>query len=236
MIIKAKGIQDKFDICNPNALGGMKSPEYLKLINPLGKIPALITTEGDNIPESDTIARYVLEKYPSLPSFIPANISLKYLSEKLCRIHDIYISCIQGAMYKAPGTSFSTFGSDRIAALNELKKQLNIIEEELNSYENKHPEIKGRLGPFLCGSEVSLADATLYPTVVFCMFMLPQFFGWSESDFLGPRLSNWFAHMSSVEYASSIRAEIEEPLNGWKTAGRFVPIMAEMDALKITQI
>lgn len=183
MILKAKGIEDKVEIANPSALGGMKSPEYLKSVNPLGKIPALITSEGDSIPESDTIARYILEKYSeSSPSFVPSKMSLKYLSEKISRIHDIYISCIQGAMYKAPGTPFSTFGNDRKAALNELKRQLNIIEEELNTFEDKHPDLKGNLGPFLCGPEISLADATLYPTVVFCVFMLPQFFGFFRTS------------------------------------------------------
>jgi hypothetical protein len=45
----------------PSDLGGLKSPEYLAL-NPQGKMPLLVTSHG-NIPESDTIARYILDRF-----------------------------------------------------------------------------------------------------------------------------------------------------------------------------
>eukprot|EP01041_Mallomonas_annulata_P014090 gene14090-29976_t len=229
MIIKAKGIEKDFQVVSPITVGGMKSPDYLRL-NPFGKMPVLVSVEGDSIPESDTIARYVLEKYSNInPSFIPSNISRKILSEKICRTHDIYISCIQGAMYKAPGTPFSIFGTNRSAALNELKNQLNIIENEINKFEITHPELKTTPHTFLCGPEITLADATLYPTVIFCMFMLPQFFGWKETDILGPRLIEWFNFMNTVPFAAEIKEEIEAPLRGWKESNRWAPIIEEMN-------
>eukprot|EP00607_Mallomonas_marina_P007205 CAMPEP_0182416654 /NCGR_PEP_ID=MMETSP1167-20130531/1029_1 /TAXON_ID=2988 /ORGANISM="Mallomonas Sp, Strain CCMP3275" /LENGTH=261 /DNA_ID=CAMNT_0024589633 /DNA_START=124 /DNA_END=909 /DNA_ORIENTATION=+ len=229
MILKAKGLESQVEIVSPMTLGGLKSPEFL-CINPAGKMPALVTEEGDNIPESDTIARYVMEKYSAQPpSFIPSTISLKYLSEKISRIHDIYISPIQGAMYKAKGTPFGILGTDRVAGLTELKKQLSIIEKELTSFEEKHPEYKDKLEPFLCGPEISLADATLYPTAVFCMYILPQFFGWKDTDVMGPQLLKWFHHMSSnVQYAKEVKDEIEGGLNAWKSNDRWVPIIEEM--------
>jgi len=45
----------------PSDLGGLLSPEYLAL-NPQGKMPLLVTSHG-NIPESDTIARYILDRF-----------------------------------------------------------------------------------------------------------------------------------------------------------------------------
>ena len=48
-------------ITPPSDLGGLLSPEYLAL-NPQGKMPLLVTSHG-NIPESDTIARYILDRF-----------------------------------------------------------------------------------------------------------------------------------------------------------------------------
>ena len=186
--MQAKGIQDNFQILNPTSIGGLKSAEFMK-INPLGKMPVLVTPEGDNIPESDTLSRYVLEKF---------------------------------------GTAFGTFGTDRRAALSELKKQWSIIESEIDTFESRHPELSNKLQTYLCNSEISLADATLFPTAVFCMYMLPQFFGWNETDIFGPRLLKWYYFMTTVPCAAEVKAEIEEPLNGWKANGRFNPIIAEM--------
>ena len=227
LITKAKGIGKQFNIVSPATLGGTKSPDFLKL-NVHGKVPLLVSAEGLVIAESDTISRYVLERFADhSPSFVPTNLALKYLSESIVRTHDLYISCIQGCMYKAGGTSYSIYGTDRKAALGELRKQLLGIEQTIESFDERHPSV--RKGDFLCGEDISLADATLFPTMVFCDFMLPQFFNLPQETFMGPILSRWWSFMNEkVECAIEIRREISEPLMEWKTKGRFEPIMAEM--------
>lgn len=47
-------------------------------------------------------------------------------------------------------------------------------------------------GPFLAGKEVSLADATVWPTINFIRFMMPKF---DKNDFMGPRVSAWCEFM-----------------------------------------
>lgn len=130
-------------------------------------------------------------------------------------------------MYKAPGTVISVYGTDRKSAINELMKQLRGIENLLQSFDNKFPHLKGN---FLCGNEISLADATLFPTVVFCVFMLPQFFNIQTNEFIGPLLQKWFEFLSSeVSYTRIVRQEIEKELIVWRdNNGRFNPIMEEM--------
>lgn len=49
-------------------------------------------------------------------------------------------------------------------------------------------------GPFLAGGDVSLADATVWPTMIFIRFMMPKF-GKAEAEFLGPRLLAWCQYM-----------------------------------------
>ena len=202
IIIAAKELNSFIDIKKPQDIGGLKSPEYLKL-NMQGKMPLYVTDKGFPIPESDTICRYVIDKYNSDPSFIPKDILLRSLSDQISRIHDIYITPIQGCLYKAPGSLFSNYGSDRRSALNELKKQLNGIEQLLESFNEKFPKLSGN---FLCGNEISLSDATLFPTVVFCVFMFPQFFNIEVNEFLGPKLQKWFKFLSTdVSYTRLVR-------------------------------
>ena len=68
----------------------------------------------------------------------------------------------------------------RSAAIADLKKQLHIIDSHIDE-----------AGPYLCGSEVALADATLFPTMVFMQVMMPKFLGkdekWDQAAVFGAR-------------------------------------------------
>jgi glutathione S-transferase len=229
MILYSKKLSEaQVQIVSPTVIGGMKSPEFLAL-NLVGKIPLLVLADtGLAVPESDTISRYLLDKYSAVgPSFVPNTIEQRVLSEEISRTHDMYVSLVQGAMYKAPGTPYSIYGQDRKAALSELRRQFGRIETMLAQFYEKYPHHAG--GKYLCGEQISLADATLFPTAIFAMFMLPQFFEWKESDVLGPRLTEWFNFMGKEEPEGvKIKGEIETALEGWKASGRWDPIIAEM--------
>ena len=226
-IIHSKKIEASVNVAPPTAIGGLKSPEYLAL-NLQGKMPLLVCSDGMAIPESDTICRYLLDKFTHGPSFLPGDIKQRVLSEQICRIHDIYMGPILGCMYKTP--PFSIFATDRGAALEELKKQLFGINDLVSNFDKTYPSLSGN---FLCGSEISLADAALFPTVVFCMYILPEYFGLEQSKFLGPRLSNWFNFMSrEVAEARMIRDDMEVGLTGWKTSGRWDAITEELKSKK----
>ena len=227
MILYSKGISDQVSIVNPSELGGLKSTEFLEL-NMQGKMPLLVTSDGFAIPESDTISRYLIDKFASAPTFVPTTREQRILSEQISRTHDMYISLVQGSMYKAPGTPFSVFGQDRGAALFELKKQFLGIEKALEKFSKQYPSLSS--GPYLCGNEISLADATLFPTAVFAMFMLPEFFKWKVESFMGTRLLAWYNFMSTqVPVGKQVKEEIEGTLVQWKANGRWDPIVADMN-------
>ena len=79
---------------------GLKSAEYLAL-NPQGKMPLLVLPCGTPIPESDTIARFVLDEYKAEgPSFDPGTPLLRAKSDLAARILDIYVTPNQGCLYK----------------------------------------------------------------------------------------------------------------------------------------
>lgn len=166
----------------------------------------------------------MIDKYKDIPAdFSPRHIYQRSLSDQVARVHDIYISPIQGCMYRASGSIFGVFGTDRKAALAELKRQLLGIETMLSAID----DIRPKSANFLCG-ELSIADVTLFPTIVFCDFMLPQFFNCPRNEFLGPQLQSWFSYFSQLSEAKDTKDEMINALEAWKLSGRFDPIVQEM--------
>jgi diadenosine tetraphosphate (Ap4A) HIT family hydrolase/glutathione S-transferase len=179
IILYKKGIsQNKVDIVSPAVMGGLKSEEYMK-ISPNGLMPCLAiqkkTDHGmSSLVESDTIARYLLSEYTNDgPTFLPDHPR----SNQICRWHDMYLTPIQGCMYKAVYT-------DRKSTLLDYRRHINIIEGFISNDDED-------CGPYLCGTEVSLADATLFPSAVFASYMLPKFDDMDQPP-LPPKLTKWF--------------------------------------------
>lgn len=272
MIIYEKRIDKKIDVQEPDKLGGLKSHAYLGVF-PTGKMPGMLTAESYPITESDTICKYLMDKYDmDFPRFVPPSVESRVLSEQIIRIHDIYMTPIQGCMYRAAAAGFGSFGSDRKAALIEFLKQLGIIEQMLDRYElyydvdrakeraangamnmfdlardaiegdpdgrkargssdRKSPQPYERY-KFLTGNEIALADATLFPSMVFVMWMLPRFFpAYDIPHNGGYRLKSWFTFMSDEVYsAKKVRLEIEEALEKWEEGGRWTDIIQEVEA------
>jgi glutathione S-transferase len=204
IIIYHKHLEDDIKILSPSELGGLKSEEYLKL-NPQGKMPLLCCPDAGNIPESDTIARYIISKYGSKgPSFQLDNPK----SNLIARIHDVYLSPIQGCMYKA-APPFGSYG-DRKDAIAEYVKQLGVIEN-----------LMADDGPYLCGKEISYADATLYPSLVFADYMLPKF-----DARLPPKLGKWLLDVTRGDAIfSRIKDEIHSSFKVWETNNRWDNIL-----------
>lgn len=168
-------LEDQVKIVSPMDIGGLKGDEYLTM-NPQGKMPLLkVEDSGMCIPESDTICRYLSSHYADRgPSFQLENVK----SNLIARLHDAYLSPLQGCLYKAT-PPFAQFGT-RKDALVEFKRQMQIINDMIDN---------NRDGIYLCGKEVSLADVTLFPTMVFAKYMLPKF---GEEESLPPRIKEWF--------------------------------------------
>eukprot|EP01039_Chlorochromonas_danica_P003469 gene3469-3800_t len=228
MIIRSKQLRDRIEIKTPDTLGGLKSAEYLSL-NSQGKMPLYVLAESNYaIAESDTISRYILDHYADYPpSFQPRHILQRTLSNQICRFHDLYITPIQGCMYKPPGWIYGTQGTDRSAALRELKRQLLNIENLLTTFATTYPDL-GK-GEFLCGEEMSLADVTLFPTFVFCQTLLPRYFNIPEEEFTGPKLRKWWRFMCETQsVAQEVKAEMLGAVEKWIASGRFDAIVQEM--------
>eukprot|EP00527_Entomoneis_sp_CCMP2396_P004473 CAMPEP_0198146472 /NCGR_PEP_ID=MMETSP1443-20131203/29598_1 /TAXON_ID=186043 /ORGANISM="Entomoneis sp., Strain CCMP2396" /LENGTH=345 /DNA_ID=CAMNT_0043810455 /DNA_START=252 /DNA_END=1289 /DNA_ORIENTATION=+ len=210
LIMYKKGLtENDVGIVYPSELGGLKAEEYLK-VNPQGKMPSMVCSEnGLKLAESDTIARYIMSKYASVgPSFQPDNPKSNLIS----RLHDMYLTSIQGCMYKAQG-NFGPFGT-RKDAIAEYVKQLKVIEDLIDPNDG---------GMYLCGSEVSLADATLFPSCVFANFMLPKF---DVNPPLPPKMTQWFIDLREKDPAFiKVYDEITNALASWEKNDRWGSIL-----------
>ena len=193
------------EIAPPSELGGLKSEEYMK-IHPAGKMPALVGPDDLRLAESDTIARYLLSAFPDSkgPSFLPDHP----LSNMLARIHDVYMAPIQACMYRPP--PFGQFYT-RSDALDEYVKQCQVIESLMAPDDSL----------YLCGKEVSLADATIFPSCVFANHMLPKF-----DRQLPKKLQLWYETIQQKdEVFAKIAKEINDALQTWENNDRWGPLL-----------
>jgi glutathione S-transferase len=186
IILYKKGIpESECCVMSPAELGGLKCEEYLS-INPQGKVPALkCQATGLCLAESDTVCRYLLSEYSLLgPSFQPDNP----LSNEIARFHDVYLTTIQSCLYRA-APPFGSFG-DRKDALQEYSKQLYLI-----------AKLMDKDGPYLCGKEVSLADATVFPSIVFASFMFPKFDHGLADQPIPKEMEEWYQRLIETDNA-----------------------------------
>ncbi|KAG8467378.1 hypothetical protein KFE25_000694 [Diacronema lutheri] len=222
MVLYYKGVpRDEVAVVSPAELGGLKAPAFLAA-NPQGKMPLLtLAGSGEPLPESDTIARYLCARFAGRgPALQPSDPLAAARSDRICRLHDIYLAAVQPALYKVAGSAgaqafppFGPFGS-RQAALAELTSQLAVLE----SYADER-------GPYLVGAEPTLADCTIWPSAIFWQTILPKF-GMPAEAIFGPRLSRWATHMMGADdVGARVSAEIRPGLLEWEEKQRWAPIL-----------
>ena len=106
--------------------------------------------------------------------------------------------------------------SVRAAKLAECWKQLDVLESLLR-------------GPFFCGEALSLADFSVYPTILFFTFYMPRVFGWREDAVFHarPRLADWFHEMGAVAATAKVRDELLATVYAKERSGILTEIIAE---------
>lgn len=182
--------------------------------SPLGLMPCLSIQKSNNphgissLAESDT-ARYLLSEYSAEgPSFLPDHPRLN----QICHWHDVYLQSIQGCLYKPASRLPIGDFPDRKGAIAAYRRNLEVIEGFLGE------DGVGGAGSsvaYLCGEEVSLADATLFPSAVFASYMLPKFDEDTTSPQppLPPKLTRWFDDLcTNNEVFSRVYREIMDTL------------------------
>eukprot|EP00879_Flechtneria_rotunda_P008174 GHRR01008563.1.p1 GENE.GHRR01008563.1~~GHRR01008563.1.p1 ORF type:complete len:206 (+),score=58.71 GHRR01008563.1:1275-1892(+) len=182
--------------------GGLGSEQY-KAINPQGKMPVLLLTNGTILPESEVIVQYILDKWEGVgPSMKAPTAELRAIATLAARIHDQYITPIQACMYR----KFEA--ADRAILLKQLVKQMDVLEHIC-------------VGPYVAGPEITSGDSALMPTFVFMTFILPRYFGWRDVFAGRPRLAAWWLEMQEPRASRRVIDEVTDALEGWAKKNRW---------------
>ncbi|KAF8069416.1 GST3 [Scenedesmus sp. PABB004] len=202
-IIYAKGLEGEIDIASPAALGGLGSAEY-QAANPQGKMPVLLLPGGGVLPESEVIAQYLIDRWAGTgPAMTAATPELRAVAALAARLHDQYITPIQACMYRKQEPV------ERAALLAALVKQLDVLEGLC-------------VGPnYIAGDAITAGDSALFPTFVFCTYILPRYFGWPDVFAGRPKLAAWWAALQRDPHAKRVMDEVAGGLEGWSAKGRW---------------
>jgi len=214
----------------------LESESYAQ-INPLKKVPSLVTDKGLKLFEASVILQYLEDRFGGFgpPTLILDTPDDRAFVNLLVRCHDLYIaspnctqpnfSHTQGCLYLDPyPTPFTPAVRTmavkvRAARLAELYKQLAWLEEQI------------RL-PYMAGKTITHADLTWLPTATFMELLLPKVFGWSEifhEQETFPKLTAWFTTCLENKHFVQTRQEIRETLLEHESRGRFAPVRQEAE-------
>jgi glutathione S-transferase len=131
--------------------GGMKSEEYLG-INPIGKVPCLVTDAGLPLPESEVIVEYIEDAYPK-PALRPRKPDERAQVRLISRVNDIYLV---PAMSKTFGLMAPTRDPAAVtAAIDDINKALGHLEVYASG--KKH----------IAGNKFTVADCAVTPILFF---------------------------------------------------------------------
>jgi glutathione S-transferase len=135
-----------------NLFDAESKEQYLQ-INRFGKVPTLITDDGEIILEASIQIQY-LDSYqkdiPLIPKGISANLEMRMLE----RIIDVYVNGGREALFKDSQRSPSERGSKEVVkAKRLLESACNLLDEKLANR------------TWLVGDEFTLADCSAAPTL-----------------------------------------------------------------------
>jgi len=157
--------------------GGLKTPEYLAR-NPMGKMPAL-EVDGTLIPESEVICEYLEDRYPGTGG-LPGSPEERARARLISRIHDVYVS---------PQATI-------------LFRNLNPARRDAAAVTGAQASIEAGFGylahfvaaaPYAAGSQLSLADCTLLPSLLILRKTAIPAFGLADPTAGSGPLGRWWS-------------------------------------------
>ncbi len=182
--------------------GELSSPEYAK-INPLGKTPAL-DADGLLIPESEVINEYLEDKYPT-PPLLPKSPEGRAKVRILTRFHDLYLEPPLRALF---------------GQMNPKTRDEKVVSEKVADFKNRLDQLEKMVadGGFACGSDFTLADCALAPTMFFATNLGPAF-GFKALDGR-PKLAAWWNHVQTRPSVKKGLGEMGAALAAMQRGGR----------------
>ena len=171
-------------------------------VNPLGRVPALVTDDGRALPESEVICEYLEDAYPD-PPLLPKDPWSRSQVRLISRLCDIYLVMAMIPLFTASGRSRRHWDKARIdAALAEVDKALAYVEDYI-----------GTEG-YAVGRALSQADGALAPQLILAYEWAPALFGTDSPLGKHPKLAAYWRAIQADPIAARIIAETREAIAG----------------------
>jgi glutathione S-transferase len=187
MLIYAKGLEVELVEAY-----GQVSKEQVTAMNPLGKIPIL--EDGELLlPESDAICEYLEDRFPE-PALRPGDDAARARVRMLSRMADYYI-------FESLAPLF--------AHLSRKHRDQEVVDRQLLALERGLTAVEHFIASedYAAGPDLSLADCTLVPILLFLTSYL-SFFGIEDPLHPYPKLAAYWQRMQEQEAAAKVIAEI----------------------------
>lgn len=199
LVIYEKGI----DVEMAPIPGGQPSSEEYAKINMLGKMPAL-DVDGLVIPESEVINEYLEDKFPN-PPLLPKSPEGRAKVRVITRFHDLYLEPPLRALF---------------GQMNPKTRDEKVVGEKVTDFKKRLDQLEKMLadGGFATGSDFTLADCALAPTMFFATNLLPAF-GAQPLDGR-PRIAAWWKNVQTRPSVKKGLGEMGEALAAMQGGGR----------------
>lgn len=198
LALRLKGLD--YDMLSPPG-GSTRSPDYLA-INPIGKLPVLVTDDGLVIPESEAIIDYLEYSFPT-PSLTPDDPAQRARMDVIIRSFELY----------ATPALFRLFQQMDPATRDEARCAAEIAQWRNGLALTEHFVDDG--DGFAAGPHPGKADCILLPSLQLCG-VTAAIFGLGDIVADYPRLAAYRARARSHPDMDSIWTETEEALRQWQ--------------------
>ena len=171
--------------------GGIKTPEYLAR-NPMGKMPVL-EADGAVVPESEVICEYLEDLHPGTGG-LPGTPAERARARLISRIHDVYLSSAVTTLFRN---------------LNPAKRDEAAVASAKVSAETGFGYLEHFVvaSPFAAGSQLSLADCALLPSIMILRKTAFPAFGMSDPTAGNGPLGRWWSACEADAVAAPFMKE-----------------------------
>jgi glutathione S-transferase len=179
-----------------------------KAINPTGKVPCLVTSGGQCIPESDAIVEFFEDAFPDQSPLRPVSAEDKAKARVLARVADLYV---MGPMSKLFGQLNPATRDQAVteAQLAELEKGL----DGLNVF------LSGQA--FAAGDAFTTADVQIAPPLFYLPFVAGAF---GRHDVLAsrPRLAAYAEGLKDHPAVAKAYGEMAQAMSHYQATGQVI--------------
>ena len=197
LVLYAKGLSPEI-IEPPGFHATVESKGDYYSVNPIGRVPALVTDDGRALPESEVICEYLEDAYPDPPTLPPdpwGRAQVRLIS-RLC---DFYLVMAMRPLFTASGQSRRRWDHAAIdRGLAEVETALGYIEAYV-----------GETG-YAVGERLTWADGALAPQLMLAYEWAPTLFGSASPLGRHPKLASYWTAIAGDPIAARLLQETRD--------------------------